>query len=209
MEEETYSSADESTIGTSAADDRFTAIREAYEAGDELTDDQLDAIADVAIAIVRSILTCFGETNSTIDEYEGDEGELILDINGGDLAVLIGRHGRVLDSFQLLVSSLVSSKLGFHYPVVVDIEGYKNRRRQKLQTLAVSSAARAKRQHSQVRLKPMNAYERHIIHTTLQEYESVTTYSTGTEPNRRVVVAFDRQKKSGGDDHGYTSREWA
>lgn len=188
MEEETYSSADESTIGTSVADDRFTAIREAYEAGDELTDDQLDAIADAAIAIVRSILTCFGETSSTIDEYEGDEGELILDINGGDLAVLIGRHGRVLDSFQLLVSSLVSSKLGFHYPVVVDIEGYKNRRRQKLQTLAVSSAARAKRQHSQVRLKPMNAYERRLIHLALLNDDGVTTHSEGEDPDRYVVI---------------------
>ena len=184
MEEEKYSPIDENTVDASP----YAAIREAYENGEELSDAQLDTIADASIEIVRAILACFGETSSSIDEYEGDEGELILDINGGDLAVLIGRHGRVLDSFQLLVSSLVSSKLGFHYPVVVDIEGYKSRRRQKLQALAASSAARAKRQHSQVRLKPMNAYERRLIHLALLDDEGVTTHSEGEDPDRYVVI---------------------
>lgn len=186
MEEETISQIDESI--ESMQESPYAAICAAYEAGDELTDDQLDVIADVSVEIVRSILACFGETQSSIDEYEGDEGELILDINGGDLAVLIGRHGRVLDAFQLLVSSLVSSKLGFHYPVVVDIEGYKSRRRQKLQALAASSAARAKRQHGQVRLKPMNAYERRLIHLALLNDDGVTTHSEGEDPERYVVI---------------------
>ena len=186
MEEETISQIDESI--ESVKESPYAAICAAYEAGHELTDDQLDVIADVSVEIVRSILACFGETQSSIDEYEGDEGELILDINGGDLAVLIGRHGRVLDAFQLLVSSLVSSKLGFHYPVVVDIEGYKSRRRQKLQTLAASSAARAKRQHGQVRLKPMNAYERRLVHLALLNDDGVTTHSEGEDPERYVVI---------------------
>ena len=73
-------------------------IKESYENGEDLTDNQLDLIADISIDIVRSILRFFDEHNCDIDEYEGDEGELILDINGGVLAVLIGRHGRVLDS---------------------------------------------------------------------------------------------------------------
>lgn len=187
MEEEKVSSIDE-IHDEDTPNDSFAAIRQAYEEGQDLSDEQLDTIADVSVDIVRSILACFGETSTSIDEYEGDEGELILDINGGDLAVLIGRHGRVLDSFQLIVSSLVSNKLGFHYPVVVDIEGYKSRRKQKLQALAYSSAARAKRQHSQVRLKPMNAYERRLIHLALVADEGVTTHSEGEDPERYVVI---------------------
>lgn len=188
MREDANSSIDETVENEEVPSSPYDAIRVAYEAGEELSDEQLDIIADTAVEIVRSILTCFGEGNSSIDEYEGDEGELILDVNGGDLAVLIGRHGRVLDALQLLVSSLVSSKLGFHYPVVVDIEGYKNRRRQKLQALAASSAARAKRQHGQVRLKPMNAYERRLIHLALLNDEGVTTHSEGEDPERYVVI---------------------
>ena len=88
--------------------DAFAEIRAAYEANEELSDDQLDAVADLAVGVIRDVLMCFGETESTIDEYDGDEGELILDVNGGDLAVLIGRHGRVLDALQLVISSIVS-----------------------------------------------------------------------------------------------------
>ena len=165
----------------------FDAIAAAFEAG-ELTDEQLDAIADVSVGALRSILDCFGETACSIDEYEGDDGELILDVNGGDLAILIGRHGRVLDALQLIVSSLVSSTMGFHYPVVVDIEGYKNRRRQKLQALARSSAERARRNGSEVRLKPMNAYERRLVHLALVDDETVETHSEGEDPDRYVVI---------------------
>ena len=161
--------------------DAFAEIRAAYEANEELSDDQLDAVADLAVGVIRDVLKCFGETESTIDEYDGDEGELILDVNGGDLAVLIGRHGRVLDALQLVISSIVSKRLGFHFPIVVDIEGYKNRRKQKIQTIARSAASRAKRS-GKVRLKPMNAYERRLVHLALIDDADVTTHSEGEDP---------------------------
>ena len=166
--------------------DAFAEIRAAYEADEELSDDQLDAIADLAVGVIRDVLKCFGETESTIDEYDGDEGELILDVNGGDLAVLIGRHGRVLDALQLVISSIVSKRLGFHFPIVVDIEGYKNRRKQKIQTIARSAASRAKRS-GKVRLKPMNAYERRLVHLALIDDADVATHSEGEDPERYVV----------------------
>ena len=72
----------------------------------------------------------------TIDEYEGDEGELILDITGDDLAVLIGRHGKTLDALQFLISSITSRTVGYRYPIVIDVEGYKGRQRQKLEDIA-------------------------------------------------------------------------
>lgn len=171
--------------------DAFAEIRAAYEANKELSDDQLDAVADLAVGVIRDVLKCFGETESTIDEYDGDEGELILDVNGGDLAVLIGRHGRVLDALQLVISSIVSKRLGFHFPIVVDIEGYKNRRKQKIQTIARSAASRAKRS-GKVRLKPMNAYERRLVHLALIDDADVTTHSEGEDPERYVVITAVR-----------------
>ena len=171
--------------------DAFAEIRAAYEADEELSDDQLDAIADLAVGVIRDVLKCFGETESTIDEYDGDEGELILDVNGGDLAVLIGRHGRVLDALQLVISSIVSKRLGFHFPIVVDIEGYKNRRKQKIQTIARSAASRAKRS-GKVRLKPMNAYERRLVHPALIDDADVATHSEGEDPERYVVITAVR-----------------
>lgn len=168
--------------------DRYAEMREHYAKGEELTEDEVDAIADIAVSHVRSLLSYFGENNITIDEYEGDDGELILDVTGGNLAVLIGRHGRTLDALQMVVSSLMSAVLRFHYPVVVDIEGYKMRRKDKLRTLALQAAARAKRQHSKVTLPPMNAYERRLVHLALVGDDYVTTHSEGEDPSRRVIV---------------------
>ncbi len=173
-----------------ATSDMAATIKEKYEAGQELTDDELDFVADAAIRSIKDILSYFGETGSSIDEYDGDNGELILDINGGDLAVLIGRHGRTLDALQMVVSSLLSSTLGFHYPIVVDIEGYKSRRKNKVQSLARSAAARAKKQHGSVSLPPMNAYERRLVHLALVDDDGVVTHSEGEEPMRHVVVTL-------------------
>ena len=171
-----------------ATQENLDAIKEHYEAGIELTDEELDLVADVSVGLVRDILAFFGENGNEIDEYDGDEGELILDISGGDLAVLIGRHGKTLDSLQVMLSALLSRKLGFHYPIILDIEGYKTRRREKIRTIARSSAARAKRQHGSVSLPPMNAYERRIAHMALAEDQEITTHSEGEDPERRVVV---------------------
>lgn len=172
-------------------EDEFATLREHYEAG-ELSDAELDTIADIAITHIRELLAFFGEERVTVDEYEGDEGELILDISGGDLAVLIGRHGRTLDALQMIVSSFMSNKLHFHFPIVIDVEGYKSRRKEKIESLARSAAARAVRQHGSVKMAPMNAYERRIVHLALLDSLEVTTHSEGEDPDRRVVVTYVR-----------------
>ena len=177
----------EGTLNT-AEDDEFAEIREHFESGIALTDEETDKVADLAVDYLKKILAFFGETESSIDEYDGDEGELILDVNGGDLAVLIGRHGRTLDALQMVLSSLMSSRTKFHYPIVVDVESYKSRRKSKLQSVAHSAAERAVRQGSNVMLFPMNAYERRIVHLALVDDARVATFSEGEEPNRRVVV---------------------
>ena len=153
---------------------------------DELivTDEMLDTIADTAIATLQDILQYFNVGEVTIDEYEGDEGELILDISGKDMAVLIGRHGKTLDALQFIVSMITVRTIGFRYPVIVDVEGYKNRQRQKLESIAHSSANRAASQHRKVGLRPMTPYERRIIHIALRDDDRVE----GEGPSRHVVV---------------------
>ena len=154
----------------------------------EITDEVLDNIADTSIAVLQDILKYFNVGEVTIDEYEGDEGELILDITGDDLAVLIGRHGKTLDALQFLVSAITVRKIGFRYPVVVDVEGYKSRQRQKLESIARSSANRAASQHSNVKLRPMSPYERRIVHIALRDDPRVETVSEGEGSARHVVV---------------------
>lgn len=180
-------------LDTAVKDDEvLSSIREHFEAGVALTNDEMDVIADLAVGYLRGILALFGETQSSIDEYDGDNGELILDVNGGDLAVLIGRHGRTLDALQMVLNSLMSSRIKFYYPIVVDIEGYKARRRKKIEDMARSAAARAKDRGGKVTLSPMNAYERRLVHLTLRDDEGVVTHSEGEDPERRVVITAVR-----------------
>ena len=154
----------------------------------QITDEQLDEIADTAIAVLKDILKYFNVGEVTIDEYEGDEGELILDITGNDLAVLIGRHGRTLDALQFIVSAITVRKIGYRFPVIIDVESYKNRQRQKLEALARSSANKASSQGRSIKLRPMTPYERRIIHVALRDDVRVNTASEGEGPARHVVV---------------------
>ena len=154
----------------------------------DVSEEELDEIADTAIAALKGILEHFDVGEVTIDEYEGDEGELILDITGDDLAVLIGRHGKTLDALQFVVSAITVRSIGFRYPVIIDVEGYKNRQRQKLESIARSSANKAASQHRSVKLRPMTTYERRIVHIALRDDSRVETASEGEGSARHVVV---------------------
>ena len=169
------------------AEDSEIEESEPVQAG-SISDEELDKIADTAIALLEDILKYMSVGEVTINEYEGDEGELILDITGDDLAILIGRHGKTLDALQFIVSSATSRTMGYRYPVVVDVEDYKARQREKLESIAFSAANRAARQGRNVKLRPMTPYERRIIHVALADRSDVTTMSEGEGANRRVVV---------------------
>jgi len=155
---------------------------------EELSDEELDMVADNAISILQDMLKYLVAGEVTIDEYEGDEGELILDITGEDLAILIGRHGKTLEALQTLVSAVTVRKIGFRYPIVVDVEGYKNRQRQKLESIAHSAASRAIGQGKSIKLRPMSPYERRIVHVALRDDDRVETASEGEGSARHVVV---------------------
>ncbi len=172
-----------------ATAEQIEEIRLRYESGEDFRDEDIDLIADIAIESIRMILSTFNETGSSIDEYEGDDGELILDINGDDLVLLIGHHGKTLDALQNLISSIVSRKLGFRYPIIIDVKGYKHSRRERVRSTAFQAADRAKKQHRPIKLPAMNAYDRRIAHLALSHDEQVITYSEGVEPRRCVVVS--------------------
>jgi spoIIIJ-associated protein len=154
----------------------------------ELSEEELDKVADTAVAAIQAILASFG-IEATIDEYEGDEGEIILDIVGGELGLLIGRHGKTLDAMQAVVSAITSRHMGFRYPVVVDVEGYRGRRREKLEDIAKRTADRVARQGRAVKLRPMSSYERRLVHMVLRGDRRVATGSEGEEPFRSVVIS--------------------
>lgn len=153
-----------------------------------LSDEELDEVADTAIEVLQGILKHFDAEGAEINEYEGDEGEILLDVVGGDFAVLIGRRGRTLEALQMLISAITRHKLGFRYPVTIDVESYKHRQRQKIETMAYSAASRAYRQDRDVHLRPMNAYERRLVHMALRDDNRVETFSEGVDPNRYVVI---------------------
>ena len=140
----------------------------------ELTDEDLDRIADTAIGALQDILKYFEVGEVTIDEYEGDEGELILD--------------KTLDALQFLVSAITVRTIGFRYPVIVDVEGYKSRQREKLESIARSSANRAASQNRSIKLRPMTPYERRIVHICLRDDDRVETASEGEGSARHVVI---------------------
>ena len=174
-----------------AVEDEFEeAIEEIVdtEAAQGITEEELDHIADTAIAFIEDVLEYMNVGEVEINEYEGDEGELILDLTGDDLAILIGRHGKTLDALQFLVSTATARMVGYRYPIVVDVEGYKGRQREKLESIALNAADRAASQNRSVRLRPMTPYERRIIHITLADDPRVETASEGEGPSRRVVV---------------------
>lgn len=154
----------------------------------QLTDEELDHVADTAIDYIQMIISNFELSDITINEYEGADKELILDINGDDLALLIGKKGVNLDALQNIVTSLSYQKLGFYYPVIIDVEGYKSRQRIKLEKLAKNLANRVARTHKPYSMYPMNPYKRRIVHTYLSNDKRVETHSEGIGRARHLVI---------------------
>ena len=154
-----------------------------------LTDEELDNVADTAIDNLQKIISYFNLGEITINEYEGADKELILDINGNDLAILIGQRGRTLDSIQQIINILSYKQLGFYYPVIIDVEGYKSRQRIKLENQAKNIAKRVWRNKKPYEMYPMNPYKRRIIHTILAKDDRVTTHSEGIGRDRHVVIS--------------------
>ena len=133
------------------------------------------------------------DSPAAVKVYEEEKGRYKAILDGQKLGALIGRRGETLDAIQQLTNYAVNSGKDKRIRVHVDAENYRARREASLESLAMKVAAKVKKYRRSVTLEAMNAYERHVIHAALQDVKGVTTYSVGTEPNRRVVVACDRE----------------
>ena len=126
--------------------------------------------------------------------YKVDEESYRADLVGSDAGLLIGRRGDTLDAIQYLTGYAVNREREKRLRISVDAGDYRLKREEALQQLANKMAAKAVKYRRNFTLEPMNAYERHVIHAALQTYPEVTTFSTGTEPHRRIVVAYAKEK---------------
>ena len=153
-----------------------------------------DANATRICAFLEGLLEHL-DSHAQVKVYEPEKGRYKVILEGQKLGALIGRRGETLDAIQQLTNYAVNSGSEKRIRVYVDAENYRAKREQSLMALANKVAAKVVKYRRSVTLEPMNAYERHVIHSALQEVAEVTTYSIGTEPNRRVVVAYDRDKR--------------
>ena len=168
----------------------------------EVADTQRDRVE----RYLRGLLDCMG-IEADIEITERENGGLVANLSGPAMGAVIGRRGETLDAIQHLVNYSVnrgSEKMH----ISVDAENYRSKREESLVHLAEKMAAKAVKYKRSMALEPMNSYERHVIHTALQNYEGVSTASTGVEPNRRVVVTYEKPETPASSGKPQ-SREWA
>lgn len=147
--------------------------------------------AEAVTAFITGLLERMGVA-ADIELTDKPEGGVNVELSGPGMGAIIGRRGETLDAIQHLTNYAVNRGSENHVHVSVDAENYRAKREESLVHLAEKMAAKVLKYKRSMALEPMNSYERHVIHTALQDYAGVTTGSTGVEPNRRVVVSFDR-----------------
>ena len=124
--------------------------------------------------------------------WKENENTYMVELVGDDLGYLIGRRGDTLDALQHLCNYSINRGIDGHIRINVDAESYREKREESLRRYARKKAQQVLKAHRRTTLEPMNAYERHVIHATLQDTDRITTYSVGSEPNRRVVIEYVR-----------------
>lgn len=165
-------------------------VKSPEDLGEEVNDERAQEIRKFLSGLLQQM-----EVQAEVKVYLPEKGRYKVFLEGQGLGAIIGRRGETLDAIQQLTSYAVNRSGSGRVRVQLDAENYREKREQSLQHLARKVAAKVTKYRRSVTLEPMNAYERHVIHTALQDVPNVTTYSTGTEPNRRVIVAYDREKK--------------
>ena len=170
-----------------------------------------EAKEDRAERVMEFLSGLFERMSVEVDIKISDgDGSIEVALSGNDPGALIGRRGETLDAIQHLSNYVVNRSGSSRIRVNIDAENYRQRRNETLETLATKTAGKVLKYRRNVTLDPMNAYERHVIHSALQDRENITTYSVGNEPNRRIVVAYDRNNEGGArpDAQQPQYREW-
>ena len=146
------------------------------------------SIIDNAKAFLNEVFAAMNMIVVINVEYDSENKEMVIDLSGDDMGVLIGKRGQTLDSLQYLTSLVVNKGEEDYIRVKVDTENYRKRRQDTLENLAKNIAFKVKRTKRSVSLEPMNPYERRIIHSALQNDKYVTTHSEGEDPYRKVII---------------------
>lgn len=144
---------------------------------------------ELALDFVRKVLVNLGLPTDTLKMEEINSKEVKITVMGEDMGLVIGHHGEILESLQYLTNLAANKGKEGYRRYIVDIENYRSRREDALRKLAVKTAARAKKQGRNITLEPMSANERRIIHSEIQNFEGVTTFSIGSGDARKVVVS--------------------
>ena len=152
-----------------------------------------DDVAAASVKFQTGLFAHMGVEATPVVTRDGDTYQVVLE--GENMGALIGHRGETLDAIQQLTGYAVNRGRSHRARIHVDAEGYRARREESLNRLARKTAGKVVKYRRNITLEPMNAYERHVIHTALQDYPGVSTFSTGTEPNRRTVVAYDPGKQ--------------
>lgn len=137
---------------------------------------------------VETILTKMGIEAKVAATIDGSR--ITLDVSGPDMGIVIGRRGETLDALQQIAQLYVNRIYEEYYKICIDTENYRAKREEALIILAKGLAKKVLKTRKEVVLEPMKAYERRVIHTTLQDYNRISTHSIGEEPNRRLVVSY-------------------
>lgn len=157
----------------------------------ELTEEEFNVIKNNISNFLDKFLKQINAENTKF-EIVRDENIVNLNINGENLNSLIGYRGETLNALQTLISRIGNKGLEERHRIIVDIEGYRNKRIKALQDLAVKVSKTVMKNKKTIKLEPMSAFERKIIHDKLQENPKVTTHSIGKEPNRKVVIELKK-----------------
>lgn len=157
----------------------------------ELTEEEFNVIKNNISNFLDKFLKQINAENTKF-EIVRDENIVNLNINGENLNSLIGYRGETLNALQTLISRIGNKGLEKRHRIIVDIEGYRNKRIKALQDLAVKVSKTVMKNKKSIKLEPMSAFERKIIHDKLQENPKVTTHSVGKEPNRKVVIELKK-----------------
>lgn len=165
-------------------------VKTEVPAGEEVNDEKAAAIREFLSGLLEKM-----DIPAVIRVYLPEKGRYQVILDGENMGQIIGRRGETLDAIQQLTSYCVNRSGTGRVRVQLDTENYRAKREESLEHLAKKVAVKVVKYRRSVTLEPMNAYERHIIHTALQDVEHVTTFSTGTEPNRRVIVSYEKDRK--------------
>jgi spoIIIJ-associated protein len=180
-----------SDVTPEAADEQIPEA-EADEQGQGTEDEEQvepatpEEVAETAEEFVKGLLEAAGLGAEVSTSVEGETAH--IDVTGEDLGGMIGRRGQTLDALQELTRTAVQRRLRSRVRLMVDVEGYRARRRSSLAEYARSIAERAKERGTEIELEPMSAYERKIVHDAVAEVDGASSFSEGEEPNRKVVV---------------------